>query len=252
MLAVTALKKIRPWLKPIMGPRIAEVRAVRERERRAAAYLQPIVQARFEAKKNDPNWQEPDDMLQWMINRSNGQHSVAEIAKMQLGLIFAAIHTTTMTATNILYTLAVTPEYIEPLREEIRTAIADNNGVITSRALQQMEKLDSYMKEVTRFYPPGTSKSFIPQSLLCKTVQALTYPTKHPSAAASSKASPSQTANACPPASSSKSPPPPSTPTPHTTRTAPPSTASATTSCAGAAARRTTRATSSSLLMKLT
>jgi cytochrome P450 len=63
-----------------------------------------------------------------------------------------------MTVTNILYTLAVTPEYIEPMREEIRNAMADNGGIITSRALQQMEKLDSYMKEVTRFYPPGVSK----------------------------------------------------------------------------------------------
>ena len=39
-------------------------------------------------------------------------------------MIFAAIHTTTATATNIFYTLAATPEYIEPLREEIRTVSA--------------------------------------------------------------------------------------------------------------------------------
>jgi hypothetical protein len=56
-----------------------------------------------------------------------------------------------------LYNLAVTPEYLQPLREEIRTAIADN-GSITTRALQQMEKLDSYMKETMRFYPAGFSK----------------------------------------------------------------------------------------------
>jgi cytochrome P450 len=93
------------------------------------------------------------------MNRS-AEHdatSVEELAKLQLGLIFAAIHTTTMTATNILYTLAVTPEYISPLREEIRKALTDNDGIITSRALQQMEKLDSYMKEVMRKYPPGIS-----------------------------------------------------------------------------------------------
>lgn len=155
--SVRAVKKVRPWLRPFLAPRLPEIRRVREREEQATRFLQPIVQERMESKKNDDNWIEPDDMLQWMINRSDGKASVAELAKLQLSLNFAAIHTTTMTATNILYTLASTPEYITPLREEIRSAMADNNGVITSNALQKMEKLDSYMKEVMRFYPPGLS-----------------------------------------------------------------------------------------------
>lgn len=163
--AVTSLKKLRAWLKPIIGHYIPEIRAVREREKRAAEFLRPIIEERVESKKNDPNWQEPDDMLQWLINRSEGKRTATQMAKMQLGLIFAAIHTTSLTATNILYTLAVTPEYIEPLREEIRQALNNNDGVITSRALQQMEKLDSYMKEVTRLYPPGASESS--QTLSC-------------------------------------------------------------------------------------
>jgi hypothetical protein len=36
--------------------------------------------------------------------------------------------------------------------------MAENNGTITTRALQQMEKLDSYMKESMRFYPANYSK----------------------------------------------------------------------------------------------
>lgn len=158
MNAVTALKKLRPWLKPFMAPRLPEVIQLRKREKQLTDFLRPIIEERVTAKSKDPNWQAPDDMLQWIVTRSNGKDSVDKIAHFQLGLIFAAIHTTTMTATNILYTLAVTPEYIDPIREEIRDAMADNGGIITSRALQQMEKLDSYMKEVTRFYPPGVSK----------------------------------------------------------------------------------------------
>ncbi len=158
MAAVTVLKKMRPWLKPFLAHRLPEVIQLRKRERQLTEFLRPIIEERMTAKSKDPNWQEPDDMLQWMVNRSGGIHSVDKIAHYQLGLIFAAIHTTTMTATNILYSLAVTPEYIEPIREEIRNALADNGGIITSRALQQMEKLDSYMKEATRFFPPGVSK----------------------------------------------------------------------------------------------
>jgi cytochrome P450 len=56
-----------------------------------------------------------------------------------------------------LYDLSAKPEYIEPLREEIRTVMAENGGSITTRALQQMVKLDSFMKESTRCNPLGTT-----------------------------------------------------------------------------------------------
>lgn len=157
MTAINAIKRVRPWLRPFLASRLPEVRQLREREQRAAEYLQPIVRGRMESEKNDPNWQPPDDMMQWMLKRSGGVVSVAELAKLQLGLIFAAIHTTSMTATNVLYSLAATPEYIVPLREEILAVMADNDGVLTSRALQQLEKLDSYMKEVMRMFPPSVT-----------------------------------------------------------------------------------------------
>lgn len=57
------------------------------------------------------------------------------------------------------YSLVVTPEYIHELREEILQALANNEGIMNSKALQEMEKVDSYMKEVFRFYNFGTSTS---------------------------------------------------------------------------------------------
>jgi hypothetical protein len=247
--AVQAIKHIRPWLRPFLAPRLPEMAKLRAMEARATKHLEPIVRERMEAEKNDPNWQKPEDMMQWLLNRSaeHGAVTVEQIAKTQLGLIFAAIHTTTMTATNIIYTLAVTPEYIQPLREEIRQAMNDNDGQITTRALQQMVKLDSYMKEVTRVYPPGISTYFHnfkhPKSM------HLTLNPQHPSAAACSKASHSPTANTSPPASCSKSPHTPSTRTRPSTPKPAPLTASATPSCVKAAAPQTTRATSSSRRM---
>lgn len=80
-----------------------------------------------------------------------------DLRRFQLGLIFAAIHTTSTTATSILYTLAVTPDYIAPLREEIRQVMADNDDQFTTRALQKMEKLDSYMKECIRVHNSNIS-----------------------------------------------------------------------------------------------
>jgi cytochrome P450 len=157
--SVRAIKSVRPWLRPFLVSRLPEMKKLRDMEKRAARYLEPIVRERLEAQKNDPNWQKPDDMMQWFLDRGveSGVVRVEYLAKLQLALIFAAIHTTTTTATNILYTLAVTPEYFEPLREEIRNAMHDNDGKLTTRALQQMVKLDSYMKEVFRLYPLGPS-----------------------------------------------------------------------------------------------
>lgn len=169
--SVTAIKKLRPLFRPWTAPRCAEIHRLRRREKAAAAMLQPMVRQRQEAAK-DPNWVKPDDMTQWMMDRGAGDNvSVEELATCQLGLIFAAIHTTSLTATNILYTLASTPEYMGSLREEIRTVMAEHNGNMTTKALQQMEKLDSYMKEVKRLYPPGMSK--LP-SRITRTQHALT------------------------------------------------------------------------------
>ncbi|KAF2873043.1 cytochrome P450 monooxygenase-like protein [Massariosphaeria phaeospora] len=154
MSAQRAVKRMRPWLRPILAPRLPEVRRLRVREANATAFIRPIVQARRDAEKNDPEWQKPDDMLQWLFDLGP-QYALdtPKMAKLQLGLSFAAIHTTTVTTTNILYTLAVNPQYIQPLREEIRTVIASNGGVLSHSALQQMEKLDSFMKETLRYFP---------------------------------------------------------------------------------------------------
>lgn len=158
--SITAIKNLRPWTRFFMAPRLPEVRSLRQREKKAAELLRPLVQERRNAAKNNPNWERPDDMTQWMLDRNVDDNiSIEQFTRGQLMLIFAAIHTTSMTATNILYSLASTPEYIGPLREEICSVVAEHNGNITAKALQQMEKLDSYMKEVNRLYPPGLSRS---------------------------------------------------------------------------------------------
>lgn len=153
--SVQAIKKMRPWLRPFLARRTPAMRRLHQKEKDLVEYLRPVIKQRQEAAK-DPNWEKPDDMTQWILDRSAGDKlPVAEYARIQLSLIFAAIHTTSTTALNIFYTLAVTPEYTEPLREEIRSVLAEHGGEITTKALQQMEKLDSYMKEVIRFYPIG-------------------------------------------------------------------------------------------------
>lgn len=97
------IKALRPLFRPWAAPRLASVRALLKAENKAHAFLRPIIQARMNAKKKDPEWHESDDMLNWLMKRQEdiGDTSTARAARMQLGLIFAAIHTTTLTATNM-------------------------------------------------------------------------------------------------------------------------------------------------------
>ncbi|KAK7931192.1 hypothetical protein PG985_001904 [Apiospora marii] len=155
------IKTIRPLLRPLLAPRLPSVRQLREREKKAAEFFGPVVQARLDAEASDPHWQKPQDMLSSLMSSGAGHGvlSAAGLAKMQLGVIFAAVHTTSESMTHILYDLSVRPEYIDPLREEIRSVMAEHGGTITTHGLQQMMKLDSFMRESLRFHPPLTTTS---------------------------------------------------------------------------------------------
>lgn len=97
------IKRLRPMFKPWTAPRLDSVKKLHEAKKQAREFLEPIIRARREAKLHDPDWVEPDDMLSWLMKRQEdvGDTSTDRAARMQLGLTFAAILTTTLTATNM-------------------------------------------------------------------------------------------------------------------------------------------------------
>lgn len=156
MASANAVKRLKPWFRPFLSSRLPEVRKVQQRRAAAENFFTPIIEKRRNSKSK------PNDMMQWMIARTPSA-DVSTLVARQLGLTAAAIHTTSTMATNVLYSLAVTPEYHAPLREEIRSVMANNGGRVTPLALQQMVKLDSYIKEVNRWYPTTMSKFMLAQ-----------------------------------------------------------------------------------------
>ncbi len=60
-----------------------------------------------------------------------------------------------MSACHALFDLCQWPEYVEPLREEIKRAIVEEGGLKLS-AINKMRKLDSFLKESQRINHPGT------------------------------------------------------------------------------------------------
>jgi hypothetical protein len=54
--------------------------------------------------------------------------------------------------------LCAHPKYVGPLREEIESVLAENNGRFVKRNMTKLRKLDSFIKESQRLSPPGLGK----------------------------------------------------------------------------------------------
>lgn len=141
--------------------------------KRGLKHLAPIIHERrqkIQAAANGEEYPEkPNDMLMWLLEHRQGNAaSVEEVATRILALNFAAIHSSSTVSRwsssvsfggvptpisqvllHVLYTLAAHPEHVPALREEADAVI--NTHGWTKSAMGEMVKLDSYLKETTRF-----------------------------------------------------------------------------------------------------
>ncbi|KAI5861450.1 cytochrome P450 [Durotheca rogersii] len=137
------------WIGRYFTPEVDKL--IGERKK-AHAFLRPVIAQRRKAMAAGE--EVPDDTLRWMLNKVDEFGLTDDdLAETQLNLSMAAIHTTTLTVTMILYDLVVRPDVVAELRDEIRRVLAANDGVMTSHALFEMKLLDSVMKESQRVNP---------------------------------------------------------------------------------------------------
>ena len=145
-LAAQRLKDFPAMLRPVAKYFIPEVARLFQHFALANELIIPILSDR------EMMQQKPSDLLQWMSENAQGR-SKSTLSAITLHVAFAAIHTSAVAVTHILYDLCAMPEYVQPLREEIGTALADEGGLPTKKAFQRMSKLDSFMRESQRFNP---------------------------------------------------------------------------------------------------
>ncbi|RYP88811.1 hypothetical protein DL769_000225 [Monosporascus sp. CRB-8-3] len=166
--AVTRLKAWPWWTRPFMSRILPELVRLRDHRKDMKAFLEPVIGERRRLKLAGDRL--PDDALQWIPEKAEaaGITGITDLANMQLLLTMAAIHTTTLTTTRILYDSAAHPETVADLREEIRTVLKDNNDVMTTKALFEMKLTDSVMRESQRLNPPfsGSRPILPPKALL--------------------------------------------------------------------------------------
>ncbi|KAK4169706.1 cytochrome P450 [Cladorrhinum sp. PSN259] len=117
--------------------------------------------AEWDSNQRDPEKKkgvsaEKNDFLQWSIAQAKESGDPymwkpATLAGRILLINFAAIHTSSFSITSAILDLAYgKKEYIDELREEISTVLAEFGGEWNKRALVKMIKLDSTMRESQR------------------------------------------------------------------------------------------------------
>ena len=160
------LKKWHPWLRPLMFRLLAPMRRLETMKATARRLLFPLLEAREKEKhggrrgkmKKTPEYK---DTIHWMQERSAQipTFGFTEQAHLQLIIGLAAIHTTGMATTHMLYDLAARQEYVEPLRQEVEKVLGQEGGKLTKQGLGKLRLMDSFMKESQRLSPIALSKS---------------------------------------------------------------------------------------------
>ncbi|PKY49256.1 cytochrome P450 [Rhizophagus irregularis] len=108
-----------------------------------------------EKVKYGDSWKRPDDFIQNIMEEESfdpNNINYEEIADKLCLLIVVLVHTTANSCTHAIMNLASRPEYMQELYEEQLEVQkeADENGILPFEALNNMKKLDSFIKESFR------------------------------------------------------------------------------------------------------
>ncbi|CAG9950614.1 unnamed protein product [Clonostachys rosea f. rosea IK726] len=95
---------------------------------------------------------DPPSLMDYFID--DDRINLEDMVRLQMAIVVAGIHTTSASLTQLLYDLAAYPEGIPELRKEIKHLYEENGRVLNKKALSELKKLDSWMKESQRFRAP--------------------------------------------------------------------------------------------------
>jgi len=174
-----------PWARPFVVPFLSQYRKLIWYNFFFSSKLKPQVTAILDAYKktnfvsreaipaeailHEKVTQEHQNLVHWIIGnfKAPARVSVRQIGRIEYGLAFAAIHTTSSALTHVLFDIAAHPEYAEILREEIDTVVAEENhpqGRLLKTSIPKLKKLDSFIKESQRVNPIQLSSLPFPVS----------------------------------------------------------------------------------------
>lgn len=149
--AAVKLAEYPAFLRRLINMVLPECRALRAVERQARALVESQLAVRRRERANGDET-EYNDVLEWYEKQYQKLGGAYEPALIQLIMSFVAIHTTTDLLSEVILALAQHQELFGPLRQEIREALSDGQG-LNKTTIYQMKLLDSVIKETQRTHP---------------------------------------------------------------------------------------------------
>ena len=160
LLASLILSFIPKWIKPVLGYLV--IAPNWWHYRKAAKRLLPLIEFRLDKVRQNPEKDPsdilPNDFVTWSIveamRSTDPRERTSElIAKRTMTTNFAAIHTTTLTSTNLLIDLLSSDQklgFMDALTSEVGAIDQTNGGSWSKSALAEMTRTDSALRESMR------------------------------------------------------------------------------------------------------
>lgn len=158
---IKPLRVFPSFLRPFAALFLSSYWRVRSDLATARRVLIPMIVERRRCQANDPKYEKPKDYLQWMMDIAKPNEAAPQsIAHRQLVSGLGSLNTTTTAAVQTLYDICDHPEYFEPLREEILSALTLDGGW-DKTTINKLHGFDSFMKESQRVNPPSYCKPLL-------------------------------------------------------------------------------------------
>ncbi|CZT12184.1 related to gibberellin cluster-GA14-synthase [Rhynchosporium agropyri] len=156
--AFRAITQLRVWpisLRPFVHWFMPSFKRVRADVKHSRQMIRPVLAARKAEKeqaiKEGKQPRKYNDACEWMEEVAKGRPYDPSVV--QLTFSFSAIHTTGDLITQVLIDLCTHPEYLEPLRQEIRSVVGKHGW--TKTTIYNLALMDSFIKESQRLKPPA-------------------------------------------------------------------------------------------------
>ncbi|KAK2047300.1 cytochrome P450, partial [Colletotrichum somersetense] len=154
-IAATLLRMWPKALRPLVHWVLPHCRRLRKQVAEARQIIIGIIERRRKAKASAEAEGRPqpvfNDVIEWFAQDEQEEGSTCDPVVGQLILSQAAIHTTTDLLTQVMIDIALNPDVVGALREEVEQVIANHGW--TKVALAEMRLVDSAIKESQRLKP---------------------------------------------------------------------------------------------------
>ncbi|KAF3765310.1 cytochrome P450 [Cryphonectria parasitica EP155] len=151
-LASHELRTYPRFLQTIIHWFLPRAQKVRAQLKEAESIIKPVMERRRAERASSTGLAEKSDTIEWTEQIARERKLQYYPAAFQLNLAVSAIHTTTDLLAHTVYCLLQNPEFIQPLRDEIISVVAE--GGLKHASLYKLKLMDSVVKEAQRLKPP--------------------------------------------------------------------------------------------------